>query len=42
MGIAQVQVYLDTCIVIYLLEEHPQFNNVIRHELKIDNSAFRL
>ena len=34
MGIAQVQVYLDTCIVIYLLEEHPQFNNVIRHELK--------
>jgi uncharacterized protein len=32
MGLNPTQkVYLDTCIVIYLLEEHPQFGSSVRH-----------
>ena len=31
MGIVPAKVYLDSCIVIYLLEEHPQFSDRVRH-----------
>ncbi len=30
MGVAPVRVFLDSCIVIYLLEEHPQFSSTVR------------
>jgi uncharacterized protein len=31
MGLNPTKVYLDSCIVIYLLEEHPQFSGTVRH-----------
>ncbi|WP_008312680.1 type II toxin-antitoxin system VapC family toxin [Leptolyngbya sp. PCC 6406] len=31
MGVAPIKVYLDSCIVIYLLEEHPQFSSIVRN-----------
>jgi uncharacterized protein len=31
MGLNPTKVYLDTCIVIYLLEEHPLFGSIVRH-----------
>jgi uncharacterized protein len=31
MGLAPVKVYLDSCIIIYWLEEHPQFSSAVRH-----------
>lgn len=29
MGVAPVKVYLDSCIVIYLVEEHPRFSSIV-------------
>ncbi len=31
MGVAPVKVYLDSCIVIYLVEEHPRFSSIVRN-----------
>jgi uncharacterized protein len=31
MGLNPTKVYLDSCIVIYLFEEHPQFSGTVRH-----------
>ena len=31
MGLAPVKVYLYSCIIIYWLEEHPQFSSAVRH-----------
>lgn len=31
MGVAPTKVYLDSCIVIYLLEEHSQFSSTVRN-----------
>jgi predicted nucleic acid-binding protein len=31
MGVVPVKVYIDSCIVIYLLEEHPEFSSIVRN-----------
>ena len=31
MGLNPTKVYLDTCIIIYLLEDHPQFGSIVRN-----------
>lgn len=41
MGLAGEKVYLDSCIVIYLLEEHPKFSPIIRNTFKAsENKTF--
>jgi len=42
MGVASpVKVYLDSCIVIYLLEEHPKFSSIVRQAFETsENKRF--
>jgi hypothetical protein len=37
MGINPLRIYLDSCIVIYLVEEHPTFEPII--ETRLSNQA---
>jgi uncharacterized protein len=34
MGLEPAKVYLDSCIIIYLLEEHPQFGSTVHQAIE--------